>query len=231
MRRRRCGPASVDVEPRFSFCCSLIRSPISESRRVLQESCEFFLKHNSRVQHKKKHHSPSSHKLKVISKSMGTSTGAVPLNAPAAAASILTNHGTSAVSNHDAPAQCSLSEASVREHPDRCTSGRNSRRGVRDGAGRQSKGGSSGKISSRSESTHRAPDVRYVGFLPHSPAVSSLLVFNRHSVRCSGRSRLTPKSEQHPALSPSHSSSAQDSAHQLEHGVREESQDVKNNHC
>uniref|UniRef100_H3CS14 Frizzled-6 n=1 Tax=Tetraodon nigroviridis TaxID=99883 RepID=H3CS14_TETNG len=74
------------------------KDPISESRRVLQESCEFFLKHNNRVQHKK-HHSPSSHKLKVISKSMGTSTGAVPLNAPPA--SVLTNHGTSAVGNHD----------------------------------------------------------------------------------------------------------------------------------
>lgn len=129
---------------------------------MLQESCEFFLKHNNRVQHKKKHHSPSSHKLKVISKSMGTSTGAVPLNAPPA--SVLTNHGTSAVGNHDAQAQCSPSEASVREHPDRCASSRSSRRGVRDkereAAGRQSKGGSSGKISSRSESTHRAPDVR-----------------------------------------------------------------------
>ncbi|EAW91870.1 frizzled homolog 6 (Drosophila), isoform CRA_c, partial [Homo sapiens] len=38
-------------------------SPISESRRVLQESCEFFLKHNSKVKHKKKHYKPSSHKL------------------------------------------------------------------------------------------------------------------------------------------------------------------------
>uniref|UniRef100_A0A674I7F4 Frizzled-6 n=1 Tax=Terrapene triunguis TaxID=2587831 RepID=A0A674I7F4_9SAUR len=61
------------------------RDPISESRRVLQESCEFFLKHNSKVKHKKKHYKSRSHKLKVISKSMGTSTGAT------------TNHGTSAV--------------------------------------------------------------------------------------------------------------------------------------
>ncbi|XP_006122458.2 frizzled-6 isoform X1 [Pelodiscus sinensis] len=61
------------------------RDPISESRRVLQESCEFFLKHNSKAKHKKKHYKSSSHKLKVISKSMGTSTGAT------------TNHGTSAV--------------------------------------------------------------------------------------------------------------------------------------
>jgi len=67
------------------------RDPISESRRVLQESCEFFLKHNSKVKHKKKHCKPSSHKLKVISKSMGTSTGATG------------NHGTSsvAITNHD----------------------------------------------------------------------------------------------------------------------------------
>lgn len=156
--------------------CSLTHSPISESRRVLQESCEFFLKHNSRVRHKKKHYSPSSHKLKVISKSMGTSTGAVPLNATAA--STLTNHGTPAVGNHDAQAQCSLSEASVREHLDRCTSSRSSRRGVRDkereGGGRQSKGGSSSKVSSRSESTHRVPDVRYVRCLFHYPAASRL---------------------------------------------------------
>ncbi|XP_034619321.1 frizzled-6 isoform X2 [Trachemys scripta elegans] len=61
------------------------RDPISESRRVLQESCEFFLKHNSKVKHKKKHYKSRSHKLKVISKSMGTSTGAT------------TNHETSAV--------------------------------------------------------------------------------------------------------------------------------------
>ncbi|KAJ1193433.1 hypothetical protein NDU88_002731 [Pleurodeles waltl] len=67
------------------------RDPVSESRRVLQESCEFFLKHNSTVRHKKKHYKASSHKLKVISKSMGTSTGAKA------------NHGTSAmaIANHD----------------------------------------------------------------------------------------------------------------------------------
>lgn len=143
--------------------CSLTHSPISESRRVLQESCEFFLKHNSRVQHKKKHYSPSSHKLKVISKSMGTSTGAMPSNA--STAPTLTNQGTTTVSNHDTHPQCSLSEASVREHLDRCISSRSSRRGVRDKerevGERQSKGGSSSKISSRSESTHRVPDVRY----------------------------------------------------------------------
>ncbi|XP_058031815.1 frizzled-6 [Ahaetulla prasina] len=67
------------------------RDPISESRRVLQESCEFFLKHNTKAKHKKKHYKSSSHKLKVISKSMGTSTGAT------------SNHGTSgvAIANHD----------------------------------------------------------------------------------------------------------------------------------
>ncbi|MEE6463367.1 hypothetical protein FKM82_005883 [Ascaphus truei] len=67
------------------------QDPISESRRVLQESCEFFLKHNSKVKHKKKHSKSSSHKLKVISKSMGTSTGAKA------------NHGMSAVAitSHD----------------------------------------------------------------------------------------------------------------------------------
>ncbi|XP_072118757.1 frizzled-6-like [Mobula birostris] len=52
------------------------RDPITESRRVLQESCEFFLKHNSKVQHKKKHKS-GLHKLRVISKSMGTCTTGV----------------------------------------------------------------------------------------------------------------------------------------------------------
>nr|XP_015310581.2 frizzled-6 isoform X3 [Macaca fascicularis] len=76
------------------------RDPISESRRVLQESCEFFLKHNSKVKHKKKHYKPSSHKLKVISKSMGTSTGATA------------NHGTSAVAitSHDYLGQETLTE-------------------------------------------------------------------------------------------------------------------------
>lgn len=67
------------------------RDPISESRRVLQESCEFFLKHNSKVKHKKKHGKPGAHKLKVISKSMGTSTGGTA------------DHGTSAmaIADHD----------------------------------------------------------------------------------------------------------------------------------
>lgn len=141
---------------------SLTHSPISESRRVLHESCEFFLKHNSRVQHKKKHYNPSSHKLKVISKSMGTSTRAAPSNASATAT--VASHGTSVLSSHEP--QCSVSEASVREHLDRCTSSRSTRRGERDrereGGERPSKGGSSSKISSHSENTHKVPDGRYV---------------------------------------------------------------------
>lgn len=131
------------------------RSPISESRRVLQESCEFFLKHNSRVQHKKQHYKPSSHKLKVISKSMGTSTG----GASSTAAS-LANQGNLVLGNHEPHVQHSLSEASVREFLDRGTSGRSSRRGDREGGERRSKGGSSSKISSRSESVRRFPDGR-----------------------------------------------------------------------
>lgn len=142
--------------------CSLTHSPISESRRVLQESCEFFLKHNSRVQHKKKHCKPSSHKLKVISKSMGTSTGAAPANA--SAATTTANQGTSALGNHEPHVQGSLSEASAREHLERGTSSRSSRRGERERererGERRSKGGSSSKISSRSESMYRVPDGR-----------------------------------------------------------------------
>ncbi|XP_048363716.1 frizzled-6 isoform X2 [Sphaerodactylus townsendi] len=86
------------------------RDPISESRRVLQESCEFFLKHNSKAKHKKKHYKSSSHKLKVISKSMGTSTG------------VTTNHGTSAVAiaNHDYLSQETFTE--IKSLPE--TSGR-----------------------------------------------------------------------------------------------------------
>ncbi|XP_053323162.1 frizzled-6 [Spea bombifrons] len=66
------------------------QDPVSESRRVLQESCEFFLKHNAKEKQKKKHKS-ASHQLKVISKSMGTSTGTKA------------NHGVSAVAitSHD----------------------------------------------------------------------------------------------------------------------------------
>lgn len=157
-----CNWYSVLHQIRSKYLFSPCYSPISESRRVLQESCEFFLKHNSRVQHKKKHYKPSSHKLKVISKSMGTSTGGVPTSASTAAT--VTNQGTLALGNHEPHTQCSLSEASVRDHLDRGTLSRSSRRGERererDGGERRSKGGSSSKISSRSESIHRFPDGR-----------------------------------------------------------------------
>lgn len=84
----------------ITMYCLLPISPISESRRVLQESCEFFLKHNSKAKHKKKHYKSSSHKLKVISKSMGTSTA------------VTTNHGTSAmaIANHDYLSQDTFTE-------------------------------------------------------------------------------------------------------------------------
>lgn len=157
------------------FYFSPDHSPISESRRVLQESCEFFLKHNSRVQHKKKHYKSSSHKLKVISKSMGTSTGA--------AAASPAGHGVpsaAAVSagNHEVLGRCSFSEvrgsseASGREQVERGSAGRGSRRGggEREPAGqavpthealeRRSKTGSSTRFSSRSESFQRVPDGR-----------------------------------------------------------------------
>ncbi|NWI76295.1 FZD6 protein, partial [Dryoscopus gambensis] len=83
------------------------RDPISESRRVLQESCEFFLRHNSKVKHKKKHYKSTSHRLKVISKSMGTSTGGT------------TNHGTSAVAitNHDYLSQETVAEIKTSPEP------------------------------------------------------------------------------------------------------------------
>ncbi|KAF4100010.1 hypothetical protein G5714_020136 [Onychostoma macrolepis] len=103
-----CSRRSIDVEqPELSLkkTCSEWASffkrnrkkdPISESRRVLQESCEFFLKHNSHVQHKS-----SSHKLKVMSKSMGTSTG---VHTP-----VTSNHSNTPVStvihNHCIPSQ------------------------------------------------------------------------------------------------------------------------------
>ncbi|XP_022060360.2 frizzled-6 [Acanthochromis polyacanthus] len=188
------------------------RDPISESRRVLQESCEFFLKHNSRVQHKKKHYKPSSHKLKVISKSMGTSTGLTPSNA-----STTVNQGTSALGNHEHHMQGSLSEMSAREHLDRGTSSRSSRRGERERevGERRSKGGSSSKVSSRSESMHRVADGRMT---PRSEL---------------SENRPLPIGQQlqHPALNLSHTSGIQDSAHQMVHQVPEESKDPKDSSC
>uniref|UniRef100_A0A8D3E209 Frizzled-6 n=1 Tax=Scophthalmus maximus TaxID=52904 RepID=A0A8D3E209_SCOMX len=198
----------------WAFFCNRTRrrDPISESRRVLQESCEFFLKHNSRVQHKKKHYKPSSHKLKVISKSMGTSTGTA--GAPAGANT--TSKGTSALGNHDPHAQGSLSEASAREHLDRGNSGRSSRRGERERerGGRRSKGGSSSKVSSHSEIMH--PDGRMSSRSELSEA------------------RQVPSAQQHPALNQSlggSSSVVQDSAHHLVHQVQEESKDTKDSGC
>ncbi|KAK2844160.1 hypothetical protein Q5P01_010819 [Channa striata] len=192
------------------------RDPISESRRVLQESCEFFLKHNSRVQHKKKHYNPRSHKLKVISKSMGTSTGTTPTGVSIA------NQGTSALGNHESRVQGSVSEASAREHLDRGTSSRSSRRGERErererereGGERRSKGGSSSKVSSRSESVHRVTDGRMT---PRSEL---------------SEARQVATAQQYPALNLPHSSGIQDSANQLVHQVAEESKDTKDtNSC
>ncbi|XP_061111932.1 frizzled-6-like [Conger conger] len=156
----------------FFFNRTRKKDPISESRRVLQESCEFFLKHNSRVQHKKKHYKSSSHKLKVISKSMGTSTGA--------AATPTSGHGAPSAgpANHSVLGRASFSEvrgssdASGRDQVERGSAGRGSRRGggEREPAGqalpahealeRRSKTGSSTRFSSRSESFQRVPDGR-----------------------------------------------------------------------
>lgn len=119
------------------FCCFF--SPISESRRVLQESCEFFLKHNSRVQHKSKHYKSSSHKLKVVSKSMGTSTGV----------------HTPVSSNHDnTPVSTAVRNPSVCDPP-RSAEGL----GSTAPAERRSKADTSSRISSRAESSHRSPFI------------------------------------------------------------------------
>ncbi|KAL0984968.1 hypothetical protein UPYG_G00151250 [Umbra pygmaea] len=168
----------------FFFNRTRKKDPIRESRRVLQESCEFFIKHNSRVQHKKKHYKPSSHKLKVVSKSMGTSTGGSASGTPASgtpASSTPANHGTLVMGNHEAVrGQNSVSEArgssdaSAREHLERGSSNRASRLKDRQPSGqalsgeiegrekseRRSKAGSSSKVSSRSESIHRVPEGR-----------------------------------------------------------------------
>lgn len=150
----------------FFFKRTRKKDPISESRRVLQESCEFFLKHNNRM-HKNKHYKPSSHKLKVISKSMGTNTGG--------SATATSNHDDSAApitgSNHYMPALASgsepqgSSEISAREQREPGGSGRGSSRGSKEQSGglqleRRSKAGSSSRVSSRAESLRRAPDGR-----------------------------------------------------------------------
>uniref|UniRef100_A0A3B5QFN6 Frizzled-6 n=1 Tax=Xiphophorus maculatus TaxID=8083 RepID=A0A3B5QFN6_XIPMA len=182
------------------------RDPISESRRVLQESCEFFLKHNSRVQHKKKHYKPTSHKLKVISKSMGTSTAVSPASTA--------HQGSSAFGNHELPMRSSLSETSAREHLDRGASGRSSRREremEREGGERRSKGGSSSKVSSRSESMNRVADGRMT---PRSELSDARQATNGQ------------QQQQHPTLNQSHSSIL-DSAHQKVDKASEESKDPK----
>ncbi|XP_075405530.1 frizzled-6 [Tenrec ecaudatus] len=73
---------------------------VTESRKVLQESCEYFLKHSSKGKRKRRHCRPASHRLKVISKSMGTSTGATA------------NHGTSAIA---VTSQDYLGQETIRE--------------------------------------------------------------------------------------------------------------------
>uniref|UniRef100_A0A3Q2P9U8 Frizzled-6 n=1 Tax=Fundulus heteroclitus TaxID=8078 RepID=A0A3Q2P9U8_FUNHE len=181
------------------------RDPISESRRVLQESCEFFLKHDSRVQHKKKHCKSASHKLKVVSKSMGTSTAVSPASA---------RQGSSACNNLEPHMRSSLSDTSGREHLDRGASGRSSRRAERErereGAERRSKAGSSSKVSSRSESMNRVLEDRMT---PRS--------------ELSDARQATSGQQHHPALNLSHSSSIQECAPQTVDQVSEESRDPK----
>ncbi|XP_066525054.1 frizzled-6 [Hoplias malabaricus] len=151
------------------------KDPISESRRVLQDSCEFFLKHNSQDKHNKKHYKASSHKLKVISKSMGTNTGG--------RTTTINNHDDSACpatsSNHYMPThgtgsdQQGSSEVPVREHGEQDGSGKGSSRGSKERSGglqtdRCSKTGSFSRVSSRTESLRRAPDGRIMpkNYLP-----------------------------------------------------------------
>lgn len=183
------------------------RDPISESRRVLQESCEFFLKHNNRVQHKKKHYKSSSHKLKVVSKSMGTSTGGVPTSASVSAVTSPEPVRPTQVP----PVQGSHLEASAREHMERGASGRSSRRDrdrERDGSEKRSKGGSSGKVSSLSDSLVRVVDGRNTPRSDHSEA-----------------KRVSPL--QHSTLNISHSSNLQDTSQvQLVQKSLEESKDT-----
>ncbi|XP_075868737.1 frizzled-6 isoform X2 [Nelusetta ayraudi] len=211
------------------------RDPISESRRVLQESCEFFLKHNSRVQHKKQHYKPSSHKLKVISKSMGTSTG----GASSTAAS-LANQGNLVLGNHEPCVQRSLSEASVREFLDRGASGRSSRRGDRgdrgdrEGGERRSKGGSSSKISSRSESVRRFPDGR---MSPRSELSEGRQVasgqqqlqqqMQQQQLQQQQLQQQQQQLHQQPTLNLSPSGSVQDSTQQLVQQVPKDTKDTK----
>ncbi|KPP64721.1 hypothetical protein Z043_116900 [Scleropages formosus] len=147
----------------FFFNRTRKKDPISESRRVLQESCEFFLKHNSRVQHKKKHYKPSSHKLKVVSKSMGTSTAATASSVVAVAnqdvtgaASFSEVRGSSETSGKDKVERESTARGPRSEEREKARQAL----AVREGSEKRSKGGSSGRVSSRSDSFQRVPDGR-----------------------------------------------------------------------
>nr|XP_023670205.1 frizzled-6 [Paramormyrops kingsleyae]XP_023670214.1 frizzled-6 [Paramormyrops kingsleyae]XP_023670224.1 frizzled-6 [Paramormyrops kingsleyae] len=144
------GSKKTCSEWAFFFNRTRKKDPISESRRVLQESCDFFLKHNSRVQHKKKQYKHSSHKLKVISKSMGTSTGAATAlgDGPGRASTSGEALGTS----ETPPVELVESRAASR--------GPKSEGKELAGVERRSKGGSSEKVSSHSDSFQRAPDGR-----------------------------------------------------------------------
>ncbi|XP_061677191.1 frizzled-6-like [Syngnathoides biaculeatus] len=156
------------------------KDPISESRRVLQESCEFFLKHNSRVQHKKKQYKSTSHKLKVISKSMGTSTGCTPTNASIGAS-------TSPLGNHELHTQ-----GSVREQMDKGNSSRSSRLEDREqdqeGGERHSKECSSAKVSCQSGSLHsRVLDGRMTPKSEHSEVKPVPITQQRSALNSSPR--------------------------------------------
>lgn len=158
--------------------------PISESRRVLQESCEYFLKHNTKMHTKQKHYRSGSHKLKVISKSMGTSTAGT------------TNHGTSAVAlaSHDCLTQATLTElkgsatASVQNLEEPGTTSKPTVCGgkepsllavpecVQPQGEKRSKAGSISKVSSPSGSLLRVPDGRLTPrseFIESHPSQSS----------------------------------------------------------
>lgn len=94
----------------FFFKRTHKKDAITESRRVLQESCEFFLRHNNRDHHKKKQYLASSHKLKVISKSMGTSTGeTIPASTDGHVGEVVPVAHSSAVENYHSRTQTSNS--------------------------------------------------------------------------------------------------------------------------
>ncbi|KAK0151222.1 Frizzled-6 [Merluccius polli] len=237
----------------FFFNRTRKRDPISESRRVLQESCEFFLKHNSRVQHKKKHYKPRSHKLKVLSKSMGTSTGAAAAaaGAPATADVVSNSANAAADGNHHAlhrdhggaaaagagpmggalsPAgpfadrsRGSLSETSENQRPREHLERAASSRGSRRGGERER------------DKEREAGERR-------SKAGSSSKVSSRsESFRRLPDGRVTPRSDlsearqlpsgqHHPALNLSHSGSGRGSSSRMVHQVQEDKEN-KDSSC